>query len=576
MTVVTEQHTSTTTPAESAPSRTSSRLSYLGSGVSVALIAVTVLSLQFLGGAYSRDIADDPDEPAHFVTGMMVYDYLTTGLSRSPMAFAEEYYVRYPKVAFGHWPPVFYLLQAGWYLLWGGNKVSATLLMGAVTVCLAYILFRRVAGTCGSLIASLAVAAFLTLPLVRNYSSVLMADMLVCLLCTLSVFSFSDFLRTSAWKPLLGSLFWMCVAILTKGNGFALFPLMVLGPLVAGCRDRAIWSKILAVIGAGLAVTLPFYMVAGATGLDFHVDPYNLLLLAFAAHYRLFVVPQLFSIASPVMYVFAAWAFFRFWQERRRASGITNYDVPIAATWLLCVTLFHIICPISGPARYFLPVTPALALLFAHGLRCLSEQRPSATFSKLAPLAATLLAIITALGDGLLRNEGYAAVAQSIPSGEDEPIVLVSSDSTGEGAFIVERLLRDASRRGVALRASKVLSESDWFGGDYKLHLQTTQEVATYLRQTPVHYVVLDEAAFAQDTPPHHELLREVVSNQADFAEVGRHKVIRDGQEAGSSVVVYRNRRPEPARFVEIDMQGTLGRSLVLHLEPGREASIQQ
>ena len=33
------------------------------------------------------------------------------------MAFAENYYLHYPEVAMGHWPPGFYLLQAVWTLL---------------------------------------------------------------------------------------------------------------------------------------------------------------------------------------------------------------------------------------------------------------------------------------------------------------------------------------------------------------------------------------------------------------------------------------------------------------------------
>jgi hypothetical protein len=39
-----------------------------------AAFALTFL-LQMLGGAYTADFAGNPDEPAHYVTGVMVRDY---------------------------------------------------------------------------------------------------------------------------------------------------------------------------------------------------------------------------------------------------------------------------------------------------------------------------------------------------------------------------------------------------------------------------------------------------------------------------------------------------------------------
>src|SRR4051794_28093637 len=79
--------------------------------VLLLFLAVTVL-LQWLSGTYQSDFGGYADEPAHYVTGLMVHDYIATGFPGRPQQYAENYYLHYPKVALGHWPPVFYLMQA--------------------------------------------------------------------------------------------------------------------------------------------------------------------------------------------------------------------------------------------------------------------------------------------------------------------------------------------------------------------------------------------------------------------------------------------------------------------------------
>jgi hypothetical protein len=55
------------------------------------------------------------DEAAHVITSLMVRDYAVSGFHLSPRAFAEQYYLAYPKVAFGIWPA-----QPCWLAVAGG------------------------------------------------------------------------------------------------------------------------------------------------------------------------------------------------------------------------------------------------------------------------------------------------------------------------------------------------------------------------------------------------------------------------------------------------------------------------
>ena len=66
------------------------------------------------------------------------------------MAFAEGYYLHYPKVALGHWPPVFYMVQAIWMLLLPPSRATAMLLMALVTTTTATMLYYTARRSLGS------------------------------------------------------------------------------------------------------------------------------------------------------------------------------------------------------------------------------------------------------------------------------------------------------------------------------------------------------------------------------------------------------------------------------------------
>src|ERR1700680_1452483 len=83
-----------------------------GLAVPAILFLFLAIALQYAAGAYRAGFGAYPDEPAHYVTGLMVRDYILHAVGRPPMRFAENYYLHYPAVAFGHWPPVFYVIQA--------------------------------------------------------------------------------------------------------------------------------------------------------------------------------------------------------------------------------------------------------------------------------------------------------------------------------------------------------------------------------------------------------------------------------------------------------------------------------
>lgn len=90
-----------------------------------AAFLLCTMALQYQSGAWRAELSGYPDEPAHFVSGVLVRDYLADFPPRPILPYAREFYIHYPKVAIGHWPPLFYGIEGIWFLLFGVSRFSA-------------------------------------------------------------------------------------------------------------------------------------------------------------------------------------------------------------------------------------------------------------------------------------------------------------------------------------------------------------------------------------------------------------------------------------------------------------------
>ena len=166
-----------------------------------ALYFVCAIVLQWRGNAFRSELSGSPDEPAHYVTGLMVHDYIAAGFPHSPMSYARNYYLHYPKVALGHWPPFFYVVQAAWTLLFTTSRTSVILLMAAITALLATILCEVLRREFSLAMGMSAAALFISLPVIEEFSRLVMAEMLVALLVLLAVLAYGSYLDSERWQP---------------------------------------------------------------------------------------------------------------------------------------------------------------------------------------------------------------------------------------------------------------------------------------------------------------------------------------------------------------------------------------
>ncbi|HLL59053.1 MAG TPA: hypothetical protein VK391_04085, partial [Allosphingosinicella sp.] len=101
------------------------------------------------------------DEPAHFLNLYFIAEYARGALGSNPLAFASEFYLHYPKISIGHWPPAYYALLSPLFLLFPAtphNALAANLILSTLPAMLIGLLVARLHGRAIGLLAALLAA----------------------------------------------------------------------------------------------------------------------------------------------------------------------------------------------------------------------------------------------------------------------------------------------------------------------------------------------------------------------------------------------------------------------------------
>lgn len=318
------------------------------------------VSLQLAAGAYTTEIGTEFDDASHYVTGLMVHDYLIGGLRGNPVAFAVNYYAHYPKIAIGHWPPVFYVIEALWMALFGTSIVSALLLMAMINALIGVLICESARKLWPSpwLPGVIGGVFFICLPVVQRFSDSVMLDTAVALFVLAAAIAWGRYLETG------GNLHATCfavstiLAILTKGNGYALAfvpPIsLLLFRRLELLRKRNLWIAALAVALFCLPWTFVTRHLVDSTlqytwGLSYFKEASKFYWSQVACPAGL--AAGWFAVAGLAIQIAAA--------VRGRISGMWASVVSL----IPAIVIFHSIVPMSIDPRYVIAMLPSLVLL---------------------------------------------------------------------------------------------------------------------------------------------------------------------------------------------------------------------
>src|SRR5271155_4519375 len=175
-----------------------------------------------------------PDEASHYVSGLMLHDYLTKGLPQWPLRYAARYYVHIPYFAIGYWPPMFYVAESVWMICFGTTRGEVLLLTALVSALLATLLFMTVRKTVGGTAAFGFGLLFLLSPVVQQSSNAIMTDLPVALGTFAAILALARYLDSEriGYSVLFGVL--ASCTILTKSSGLILGALPLAAALLTG------------------------------------------------------------------------------------------------------------------------------------------------------------------------------------------------------------------------------------------------------------------------------------------------------------------------------------------------------
>ncbi len=521
------------------------------------------LGWQRVGGAWQSEFGGHPDEAGHYVTGLFVRDavvmaahYAADGFHGSPVAvgkeFADDYYAHYPKVGLGVWPPFFYLVQSAWTFPFSPSRGSILLLMCALAAVVAVQLFRVLREEFGLPFAAFGAAAFLSLPLVRSYYGMVMAETLSTALMFGAVLAFGDFLDREKRGDALRFGLLAALAILTKGTGLALAlaaPLALLFTRRFHLLKRpALWSAVLIIaVLAG-----PWTWATRHLGQGGWEEPNP------SWHFTLKAIPYyawkfLDGLEGMMIGPFFIGVFVKL-----RTPSQNPGRWAAAGAFVIAVIVFQAIAPVGLEARHLISALPAALMFCVAGFvwipkwgdfkasdTALWSQNNSVWRAAVMAGLAVLLLGYTSWPISQKGFTGFAPLAEAM-RGDATPVdvTLVSSDARGEGMFISEVAMHEHRPGHTILRASKALAKSDWSGAGYAPLFHADEDVLAFLTSGKIQYLALDDAVPEDKRRTHQDQLKRVVEQHSDeFALVASAEMFRDGVRQSAPVSLYRIRR---------------------------------
>jgi hypothetical protein len=515
------------------------------------LLAINVI-LQIANRAYVCDFGGHPDEASHVVTGLMVRDYLAGGFleSTNPLTYAQSYYAAYPKVALGHYPPVFYVVTGIW-LLFGVSSTSILVLAAVVTSFCGLLTFMLGRMFMGRSWALGAVLIFTLSSLTQRYTSVFMSDMLLLSGCLLSAVAFVKFMDRGRRVDSL--LFGMLAAItiLTKSSGLLLGMLPVFALFfsrkIQKFRSHALWISPLVVIFMAGPWLLIFHHITAEGAMSGGINSYIAKSAPFfvSAMGKVFGSLVLILTFGEILYCTLSGAILK--------RAVSDGEAVMIAL-VLSGLAFYLVVPAGLEPRYLLVIVPAVLLLaFKAAQRiCYMGTVIFRLRGNTAFFVRGLFGIIFAAGIAIERFElneknsnGFREIIEAVQDiaipGEDA--LLVVSDSRGEGAMVAASVLASNKRleEGVRVcRGSKILSSSDWLGRNYRPNFNSADELRDFMTSGEVQFMALDLGIPGNKRVGYHDLAAQVVANYAaEFIEMGRFPTRRTGG-IEADVVLYR------------------------------------
>lgn len=441
------------------------------------------------------------DEPSHFLNGFFISNYLKWHFGSNPLTFATDYYLHYPKISIGHWPPAYYgmlgllflVIPATYPSIFLLNVILASLPAVAVSAALVRLQDRR--------LAVLGVVVYMMTPLVAEGQIMFMVDqpLAACLLA--ATFTWIAYVEQPTWGRAIGFAALSALAILIKGNGLISVLIPVFHLLLTGRWRLLLSVKLLVAAILGAVAVVPWYLVTAkiaAGGFNYQAGlPYAWEALQ---HNVGFLADNL-SMPGLALALFAVVVE---WRVRSNDPARWNFVAGILALIFSTLVLQSVV-PVDIVNRYMAPALPAVVVLALMGtwrlVTAVGARKPGRVLAPWSFAVGAILVLgmiapgVEHLVTRLPKSDVGAPAAATLATSGNVPGITVVDGSAGyEGAMIAAMAVNDPQLHGYIVRSSKMLADSNFMGTSYTLKFAGTAGVLAELARLGVQNIVLVRA----------------------------------------------------------------------------------
>lgn len=522
-----------------------------------------VVTAQVGAGAYRGERAAYSDEASHFMNALLVRDYLTDGLGRNPLRFAEQYYLNYPKIAWGMWPPLFHA-SLGIFMLAGLSPQGIALaLLALLNAWTAWRLSRFVSLFETRFVALLIAATFVLTSAIADLTTAIMLDLALAALALEATYWFAVFVSTGERRhaAIFGVLTAMCC--LTKGNGLSV--ILVPASLLLFTRRFEMLRRAGLYIAAAIVVALAAPPLAVSYRLDAAIGDFGPIpaaeVIGRMSLYSSFVLGQL---GAPLLALSIVGLVVALRPNRRRHLSLESAGKASLAALVIGAVVFHLFNPhLSAAPRYIaLMIAPLLGLLpvgveqiarvvFAYPMR--RAIRVACLLGAFVSFLATRPAMANRHPIGARATIDYLDAQRGLSGAT----ILVVTNEEGEGALVSEVASRHVTPAATVIRGSKFVATDDWAGSHFRMLFASSSDLLKELAELHVDYLVLDHSEQARGLRYWDQVNEMVQKNPDSLEQVFETRL-------GRRMVTYRltQHTPGQAKRLEIPLMYSLGRVL--------------
>jgi 4-amino-4-deoxy-L-arabinose transferase-like glycosyltransferase len=521
------------------------------------LLAAIVLGM-FLALPKHGDI-DWPDAPRHALNGAFVLDFLKQLPWRHPMDFAYDYYRQWPALTILFYPPLFYIVLAAAYALFGVSEASALLPELGFLLLLAWGAFRLSRNWLDPPGALAAALLLIAAPELAYWARQVMLDIPAYAFLVWAAALLVRYLRSRQKWTLFAAVICAAAAIYTKYN--AVFFLVPMGIALADehgwrvLRERAVVQA--AFLGG--ALLLPLIAVFFAFG-SYNLDQAGEVpgaasrwSLAELTYYPR-IMPSVISWPTVVLaclYVLAL--------PFTAALRLARSDSVFLGSWLLVGYAFYSMIAVKEP-RHILFITYPLPLAAVLVI--------DRTIARLTLRHAVCLGFAGVILAVTLTTGTVPAVAGMRQAAEEvsllaPPETNVAFWGSRDGTFIYAMRAYSGRRDLGVVRLDKILlaDVAVYIEHGFKENVIAPDKLIDTLRDLHVQYVIF-QTRYHDDLASVKALEEALGSDK--FSEVARIPMIANyGKHYMADLVIYRLNEEVPRGRVAPSMQiKLLGRSL--------------